>query len=483
MINILDPEVVKKLIEDVNSPKNIQRKRNEYINYEIGENQLRKYVKDKIRLMYPKTHAMFTISDYSLVKKIRNKKSKAYKEAPLRKLDVESEASEYNELLKLGRFNDAMKLIDKIYNQHFYAGMFFELAEDNKRIKFYPLRPYEFDIVKDDNGEMICLILSYPGSNVTQGTGDKVISGNRADEDMKRVVYSFWTNESHVVVEATHNKENKIKGDLDFQELPDNPKSINPFSLIPFAYIPYDFNEDYPAGSPLPEQTIELNSMISTYLSSANMQIGQLVLSYPKDQPIGVVSQGMMTAITLPQSKEETDKPSTAQYISPAPNLSGHREAIITFMMLILDENDINSDQVINGAEKFTSALDRMISQADVQHIIEDNQESYTRFEQESFNVINAMTGGYYKSTNLTTIYVKPKLLMSDTEKLKNIKERYEMGMIEEFEKLILDNPNLTVEEAKAKLLRINEERKQRAMETAKLKSTDLNTGPKEEEK
>lgn len=459
MIDILDMNVVERIIGDINSADNVIRKRNEYINYEIGCNQLKKYVFQKIVQMYPKTHPLFTISDYSLVKKIRNKKAKAYKDAPMRKLDVEEESSEYVELLKAGRFNDAMKEIDKIYNQHGYAGLFMEKGDLNQAIKFYPLRPYEFDIVKDDNGELICLILSYPGSMVTNGQGEKVIAGDRADDDLNEVVYSFWTNDLHITYTSKIDKEGNVKG-VKYVELPDNPNNVNPWGIIPFSYIPFDFNEDYPASSALPEQTIELNSLLSTYLTSANMQIGQLVVSYPSDQPIETLTSGMMTAMRLPQSKDPQDKPSTANYISPTPNLAGHREAIITLLTLILDENDINSNQVVNGVEKFTSALDRMISQADVQQIIEDNQETYTRFEQECFAIINAMSMGYFKSTSVTPIYVKPKLLMSDTDKLANIEKRMAMGMIEDYEKLILDNPNLTVEEAKAKLVRINEEKK-----------------------
>lgn len=475
MIDILDMNEVQRVIEEINAYKNVNRKRNEYINYEIGDDLLRKYVKQKIKEMYPKTHELFTISEYSLIKKVRDKKAKAYKESPIRKLEVESETDEYLDILDVGRFDDAVKDLDKIYNQHKYAGFFFEKDSEKDRINFYPLRPYEFDIVKDDYGRVVCLILSYPGAQVTHGHEDKIIAGDRADEDMNETVYSFWTNDNHMVVACSTDKKGKVRK-IDIQELPDNPGHINPYGRIPFAYLPFDFNEDYPSSSSLSDKTIELNSLISTYLSSANLQLGQLVISHPEDQPINTVSQGMMTAIKLPQSSKPEDKPSTAQYISPNPNLSGHREAIITYLSMILDEEGINAKQSIEGHESFPSGFDRLLSEADVQDIIEDNQEAYVRFEQECFEVINAMLFSYFRSTKTKTTFRKPKLLISDSEKLKNLGEREKLGLMEEHEKFMFDDPNLTVEEAKEKALRINEEKKKREESFSKIKSNEISS-------
>ena len=48
-------------------------------------------------------------------------------------------------------------------------------------------------------------------------------------------------------------------------------------------------------------------------------------------------------------------------------------------------------------------------------------------------------------------------MLVSETDKLNNIQKMLELGLIEEWEKFMLIDPNLTEEEAKEKLARIKQ--------------------------
>lgn len=459
MINILDMDEVARIINEVTSAKNLTRKRNEYINYEVESGLLRKYVAAKVKALYPVTHADYTISEYSLLKKVVDKKARAYKETPVRKLDSDSESVQYGDFLKKNRFNDAMKDMDRIYNQHKYGGMYVESDEEAGTVCFYPLRPYEFDVVKNDKGEVICLILSYPGTQVTSGEVNKIIAGDRADDNGGEVEYVLWTRDHHLVVSVS--EKDKVSGQRNITVLENegNPSNVNPYGVIPFAYLPYDFNEDYPSPSPLTNQTIEINGLLSVYLTSANMQVGQLVIKGPKEFLPAQVASGMMSSIILPQSPLPEDRPTEAAYIAPSPNMQGHKDAIMTYLTMVLDEQGINSAQGIDGIEKFSSGLDRLLSQADIQSIIEDNQDFYTRFEQHVFEIVNAIIGSEFKSKFLQITFKKPKILSSDTEKLANLKTMLELGLIEEWEKFITVDPNMTNEQAKEKLTRIKAEK------------------------
>lgn len=457
MIDLNDMELVTHILNDIASAKNVARKRAEYISYEVGTGLLRKYVQAKIKSMYPKTWDNYTIAEFSLVKKVVDKKARAYKEQPIRKLPNDNESKLYNEILTANRFGDATKTIDAIYNQHKYAALYVEQGEEEGKVNFYPLRPYEYDVVKSDDGCVECLILSYPGAQITGGTQESVVAGDRADDDINEVEYVFWTNDQHRVLKCDVTKDGvKIKEDV---ELEGNPNKINPYGIIPLAFLPYDFSEDYPSPSPLAAQTIELNSLLSVYLTSANMQVGQLVLKFPEKQKIEQVSQGLMTAISLPQSSNVEDKPCDASYISPSPDLAGHREAIMTYLTMILDEQGINSASAVTkgDSQKFTSGFDRLLSEADVQSIIEDNQDMYVRFEQHVFDVVNALMGGKFKADRPQVIFKKPKMLTSDTELLDNIQRMLDLGLIEDWEKFQIVDPNLSEEQAREKLARINE--------------------------
>lgn len=456
MINILDMNEVERIISEITSAKNLRRKRLEYVSYEVESGVLNKYVAAKIKAMYPESYANYTIAEYSLAHKVVNKKNRAYKEPPIRKLDNDSESQAYNDFLKDNRFNDCMKVVDRIYNQHRYGGVYIEKEELEQKACFYPLRPYEFDVVKNDKGEVICLILSYPGNTVTSGEANKIIAGDRSDDNGGEVEYILWTKENHLVISVTTNSETKNRS-IVVKEIEGNPGNINPYGIIPFAYLPFDFNEDYPTASPLANMTVEFNALLSVYLTSANMQVGQLVISGPEDSlPANAVS-GMMSVMVIPQSKNMEDKPTTAQYVSPSPDLAGHREAITTYMTMILDEQGISSGQKLGETESFTSGLDRMLSESGLQLIIEDNQDSYTRLEQHIFEIISLMFDGAFKSKFLQIVFKKPKMLSSDADKLANIEKMLELGLIEEWQKFIEVDPNMTEEQAKEKLTRINE--------------------------
>ena len=455
MINILDMSEVERIINEITSSENLERKRKEYINYEIESGLLNKYVAAKVKQLYPETHALYTIAEYSLLHKVVSKKAKAYKEPPVRKLEKEDESNVYTEFLKKNRFNDAMKEVDRIFNQHRCAGLYVALNEADEKVCFYPLRPYEFDVVKNDEGEVVCLILSYPGSQITKGAQDSVIAGDKASENINEVEYIFWTKEHHraVIVQSDSGGKKKVSEKIN----EGNPSNVNPYGIIPFAFLPYDFNENYPNPSPLPNQTVELNASISIYLSNANMQFGQLVISGPADQKTEKATSGMMTGLYLPQSKNPEDKPTTAQYIAPSPDLAGQKEAIITYMSMVLDQQGIGSTQKLGASENFTSGLDRMLSESDVQSIIEDNQDFYVRFEQQVYEIANKMIGDEFNSKFLQIVFKKPKMLSSDTEKLANLEKMLELGLLEEWQKFIEVDPNMTEDQAKEKLTRINE--------------------------
>lgn len=470
----LTEDFIKVIISEVEMSQNIDRKKREYISEQIYDGNLWFYVKNRIKDWYPKTYENYSISDYSLLKKIVDKKAKAYREPPIRKLDTEAETEFYQGILKEGRFNDAMKRIDKLFNQHKYCalGIFKEPSEEpneEAHYKFIPLAPYTFDVIKDEEGCPQVFIISYPDEFVTDGPYKDLynpIIAEQGNQDENSYILSLWTEKEHKLIRV---RKTKVKGEssISFELVPidNNPDGINPWGVLPFVFIPHDIDSNYPNPSPLPGQTVEVNALNSVYLTSGNMQIGQLILKYPAGQEIQTVNQGLMSAIKLPQSTEEGAPETDADYISPSPNLDGHRTSIMTFLNMILDEQGIAVGQVVTGqADKYSSGFDRALANADVQSIIEENQDLYTRIENEVYSIIQAIESSTnmqaLRSDSLQIVFKKPKMLISDTEKLSNLKQMMELGLLEDFEKFMIIDPNLTEGQAKEKAARINKSRK-----------------------
>lgn len=474
----LTPEFIDQTINEIELSQNQERKKKEFISWQIYDGNLRHYSQERVKEMFPKTWSQYTISDYSLLKKIVDKKAQSYKENPIRKLENDTETQEYQSILQKYRFNQAMRSFDRVYNQHKYAllAVFHERElEDDGRVedelKFMALAPYEYDIIKDKDGEVKVVILSYPDQTAITGPSTDyynamIAEGGQQDESVSVRFYAFWTEDEHKVFKVMQDKSgNKT---IEYMPLEGNENGINPYGVLPFVYIPCSYDPNYPVASPLPEQTIELNALMSVYLTSGNMQIGQLILKYPSDQEIETVTSGLFTGMKLPQSKNPDDSETDADYISPTPNLSGHREAILTYLSMILDEQGINSNQILNPNEKFTSGFDRLLSSADLQGIVESNQDLYHVVEQEVYKIIKkqfeAVNIRMFNSEELQVIYKKPKILVSDREKLENLKLMEELGVLLEWQKFQIIDPNLSDDAAK-EMLKVKQEERVAAFE------------------
>lgn len=469
----LTDEYIKQIILEIEKPSNLRRKRVAYDSEQIRTGGLKTYVEKRIQQMYPKTHTMYTISDYSVLSKIINKKAKAYKEPPVRKLPGEQNKNAtiiYQDLINKYALNQAMKELDLSYNQHKHGllAVFMDrqagvpLSQPALHFKFYSLNPYEYDLVKDQDGKVKVVILSYPAHTVTSGTGDGynalIAEAGKSDESIQQRLYSFWTDKEYLEVIVNGDKgTNNIAVTVKVTET----NGLNPYGVLPFVYVPMDFDVNYPNLSPLPMQTVEFNALFSVYLTSANMQVGMLKLTHPEKQKITIASQSMYTAISIPQSSRAEDKPSDVEFIAPTPNMDGHKDAIATYLTTILDEQGISGNSVVNPNEDFASGLDRLIAQADVQGIIEENQELYYKVEQEVYNIVSAQLRSQGQDLlpieQLQVIYKKPKVMISDKEKLENLKIMKDLGLWPEYELIQQYDPNLSEEEAKAKLKSIQD--------------------------
>lgn len=484
------PDQIKSIIDEIELPENLERKRLAVISDEIYDEKVYSYVYERIKKMYPKTFDLYTISDYSVEKKIVDKKAKAYKEQVIRKLDTPEDENQYKEITDNAGLTEAMAAFDRYKNQHKYAlvGALPSLDQNGKpRWNIMALPPQLFDVIKDESGRVLAVILSYPNESYVIDSDsdgiDTVIAGRRVDEGANQVVYAIWTDKNHYAVKVYRSKE--TKSIIEILPIPNNEGNINPYGILPFVYAPYSDGPNYPNQSPLPNQTVELNALLSVYLTSGNMQVGTLVLKYPEDQTIKQATHGLMVAMSLPQ-KNDADAPETnAEYIAPTPNMSAHRESIMTYLAMVLDQQGINPAGALNSSpEKFASGLDRLLAEVDVQSIIEENQRTYAKVENDLYKIIKTQAESLkvykFKSENMNVIYKKPKMLITDKEKLENIDKMLQLGLIEEHEKLIMVDPNLSDEQAKEKLARINKAKQ--SMVSQIMMASNKNVEPDEDE-
>jgi hypothetical protein len=468
---LLTPEYVNQIVIEIEGLENQDRKREAFKNYEIYGGLLFKYVKTRLAEMYPKTFQQYTVADYSLLKKIVDKKSKSYKDKPIRKIvGYDVDTVEYEDLCKRSHINKHLKVVDRYYNQFRYCAIAIfpddiqEIGiEKELDLKFIPLAPYEYDVIKNGDGCAEVFVLSYPDMTITRNVPSsdgvaQTIAEPTSEDQADIRTYVFWTDTEHKLIKVKGSGKKMVVWE---EIMPSNPRGINPYGILPIIEIPEGYDKNYPLPTPLARQTVEINALLSIYLQSGSMQVGQLIFKYPQDQEIEVVHQGIFTGLKLPQSKNPDDSETSASYISPNPNLAGHKESIFTMINLIIDEQGLGSSATVNTKGEtgvsFNSALDRMIANSDIQSIIEDNQELYSHLEHEIFEVVREIYNyhGLYKfnpDADVSVTYVKPKMLVSDGEQLDNLQKMKNLGIFADYQILQAYNPNLSEEEAIAEM-------------------------------
>lgn len=471
-----DDALIRQLAVDIESSDFKTRREDEYKAYEVFAGNVGGHVERRLMDLFPQSYTSMRKSAISFSHKIVSTLAKSYKEPPLRKLENENDSKLLNELYAESNINFTFAHFDSLYNLHRHAMLW--ISRDDLTGQLIPraLRPDQFSVVRDKfTGKVDVFILNFPTSEITNiasdlGDGiDQLVAEDQADANAQTKVYGLWTDNQHRVVKIRVQQFPGGKApqiEITDIEIPGNEERVNDLGMIPAAYLSKDPSFELPLLNPITEQTLEMNTLLSDVLTASSQQgFGQLVLRYPAGTKFEKVHTGITTAIELPQATDPDAPETDAKYINASPDLAGQLDVIRNYWKMVAEEHGVQAGNLTGtNAQEFTSALDRAISNAPTTDVMEINQAMYRKLEQNVFEIVKA----YAKSANqnvfskdemLQVIYKKPKVLISDKETLDNIDKRLSLGLIEEWEKFKIIDPNLTETEARAKLERVNAER------------------------
>lgn len=484
-IDLNSADHIKRIVEEIESEQNRRRKRNAWVLNQTLEGNQSEYVEKRLAQLYPDTYNKFRIGDINIPKKIDGKLSKAYKNSPIRKLSNEANTEAVNNIYNKYHFDRAFKEADSIFNLHKYVALWLTWQNPDTKLGIeegsyilHALKPYEYDLIRDQvTGEPIVFIQSHADTEITRLAGrsdgiEQTISESQSDTSAQTRIYYLWNSSQYVevIVKKAFGHGNNDKKQITVNYIDRKP---NLLGRLPITYLQADSSVDYPVASNLAMQSLDWNIGLSNLKTSSDTQgHGQLIITHPEGQKYKEVHMGMHTAITLPQSKKPDAPPTDAKYISASPDLAGQLSVLKFDLMNILDDYGIKAKGAIEGGvDTFSSGFDRLLSEADVQDVVEDNQSLYSKtLEQGTFKVCSAYeevmaNRQFINEDELEVTFEKPKVLISDKETLENIRMREELGLILAYEKHLIINPNLTEEQAREREENISEEKAKRLAE------------------
>jgi len=502
---LLKQEVRKQIIADIKGAENAARKAECKRRYDIYKDRTKEHVIEALRKEGLKEQTLAQMANragnISVCRKIVNKKARAYSSPVVRTVEGNPEATAaVSQLAQILLFNSTMRKADRCRELQRNGAIFLTpepvAGEDTPERRKYMLKlkalsPWEYDVVEDpaDREKPMAYVLSYYGAaGATQGQPsteqaagvhtpktltlaplsdgrDAKIADNPDDQGKGHVEeYIWWTRSYHFTTDAS--------GEIIAAKSPAD--NANPIGKLPCVNNADDQDGRFWAvgGDDIVDGAILVNKKITDMNYVAFLQgFGQWVF-IGANLHKAEFKMGPNNAIMMEYAADKDEPPPSAQVLSASPPLDSWMRMVEQYIALLLTTNNLSSANVSGQltASTFPSGIAMLIEQSESTDDITEKQLEYSHMERCLWSIAADWINLYRPTDNLCSeiaeISLPPNLVvsakfleakpaLSEAERLANIKARKDLGINEEVDLIMIDNPGMSREEAEKKLLAI----------------------------
>lgn len=510
--DLLNAEVRKSIIKEINSTENKARKEKAYKFYQCYKDNTKEYVLRQLRLQFESDTVLemsYALTNLGFARKVVDKLARVYNYGVEREVMVDDKVDEeatraIAEITKECDVNRIFKKTNRWLKRDKNCVQFiaprkvtFTEGEEKYTIKPTVLPAFLYDVVElKDNREIAgCYILSdfCPSKNskmyYTQGDAsvrirqpdadgnypftdghDGIIADNVKDQETYGGNYVFWSDSYHF----TCNEKGEL---LDEDGKITTQVGDNPIAMMPFVNYAEDQDNSFWAqgGDDLIDAAITINAMITNIIHIAITQgYGQAVVSGAK--PPRAIKMGPNKVIILEQSNTDEPKPEF-KFETAQPPLDQLRQLVEFFVALTLTTNNLSTSGVstaLNGGATFPSGIAMLIDKAESMEDIEDQRQIFIDKEPLFWTIFSKWHEVLLASKELDDClaeitmpkedfdinlkYGKPTPIVSETEKLDVLKKKKELGLVSMLDMMRSEYPDLTDEQLAAKIKEIAQE-------------------------
>jgi hypothetical protein len=512
--DLLNQATRAKIIEEIEGRENLVRKFDAYKRYQCYKDKTSAYVVDLLLRQFDVEtveEMRYALSNISIVKKVIDKLARVYSNGCERSINEDEEATEIlRELEKRLDVNSAVKKANRFLKLEKNVDLFvkpcpvYGITEADLKwgVKLEVLVPYLYDIVEDyyDRSKALCVVLSdyqppavslltmdgkrspVPLANAALGSSpsnslskpdgkDQIIADSKDDQKQgegPQKTYVFWSKNYHFTCDP--------KGEI----IPDqnNPNNLNPLKV--FNHINFGIDQDgafwAEGGNDLIDGAVLINAMVTHTLHVGTVQgYGQFYMTgenLPRSIKVGPTK-----AIIAEYKKDEQAEPKMG-FLNANPQLSDLRGLIEMYIALYLTTNNLSTSGVstqLSGGNTLPSGIALIIDKAESLEDIQDQRQVFIDKEPDMWEAINQVLITYTDNQlvdelkglqlpadfkeNFNLKFNDPSPIMSEKEKLENLKIRQDMGIDTMITLLMKDDPSLSEEQAESKLQKLIEQR------------------------
>ncbi len=502
--DILKLEVRRAIIEEIKGSENQARKHEAYKRYLCYKDKTKDFVVEQLLRQFDQStveEMQYCVANVSFVRKIIDKLARVYNNGVKREIVMDEPATEnLHQLEKELDFNTYIRQANKFLklqkNLAFYVKpcpVSQANGAERYTIKLDALNPYLYDVVEDyyDRTSPMAYILSdFDYAPTLYTTKDPAYAGragseikgvnpqtNRKDDiiaddpdDAKTKAFIWWTNQYHFTTDETG-------------QIISGEEILNPIGELPFQNFALDQDGQFWArgGQDLIDGSILLNSVMTHNQHVAVTQgYGQFYMR-GKNLPRNI-KVGPSKAILM--EYQEGEPVPELGFATASPQIDALRGLVESYIALLLTTNNLSTSSVsssLNGQAAAPSGIAMVIDKAESMEDVNDQRQIFIDNEPAIWRKINkwlavygdAMVDGLRGLSlpdNFEEGFVihfnEAPVILSEAEKLANLKARKELGLDTMIDLVIKDNPSFSYEQAEEKLKQILEEKIKMAMDS-----------------
>jgi len=490
---ILDPEYRKQVIAEILGAENVQRKREMRKRYEVYKDQAMKYVAEKLSNEGLEAETVVQMvnraSNISLCRKVVDKLARAYIGGVNRITKDEISDAQVQEMGDLMNFDQKQKKSDKYRELYKNCAIQFvpeldqvessQAGSPRYNIKQRVYSPWQYDVIEDshDRERARVYILSDYSEIARPSMMAEDDRNNRTDDKIADAPeesglggpeeFIWWSDDYHF----TTNENGEIMPNKSPEDL------ANPISLLNFVRVSEDQDNHFWAegGDDLIHGSILVNTIITDMFAIAYQQgWGQFVITGKNVQQQQKV--GPHNAMVFEVEDSDDPRPSV-EVVSANPPLDSWMKSVEQYVALLLSTNNLSpaTVSVKLDAVQFPSGIAMLIEMSEAVNEVIDTQEMFVDAERKEWEIVKRWQNLYFDKKALTgrfaaigkfpedlvvsTVFKERQPVVTENEKLNNIKIRKDLGINTMLELIMIDEPQLKLEQAEEKLKKILEEK------------------------
>lgn len=459
--NYLDQGVRKRIIDEIKSNENKQRKAESLKQFEIFHDRQHQYVIEYLRkqFAYSTVKEMPVVSSVNLAKKIVTSESSIYRTKPKRSFNTtdEMELEQINAHYDSMNFDSKMLKLNQVYKLQDQALLM--IIPVQGKLTARVLYAHHYDVVPNAVNPEIAdaYIISamdkqdYLTMNEASATGympatnrspSNKINENIADEDDYKSSldrYVFWSKDYNFIMNG--------KGEIvsPMEEI-DSP--LKDFQIMPFVDVALDKDFEYfiRSGQSVTDFSIQYNGALSDLGNVVKMQgWAQAYLKAQKDlipQNLVIGTNSIIYLPVDPDSKVDAE----FGFASPNPDIGGSIQYVEMLLSNFLTSRGLDP-RIVSGkgqAETFSSGIERLLSMIDKFESSKVDMELFRYVESKAFEIIkiwnNLLLGSdllndelqistILEDTKLSVEFVEPQSIQTRSEKLDTYQKELELGL------------------------------------------------------